>query len=169
MRCSANSPAVSPSGRTRSRSPRRRSDLRDGSAPRHRRRRACRVDAGCSGGPCSVSTPWRSGRRWRPAFELVDDRDERLLARERDVARVRLALLGGRAGVSGRPVQFGRALFSRVHPSPHVGLRRVRRARRRPCVRCRVPRAPAKPIADVLEAVPCLVGGEWCSDTTLAK
>jgi len=28
---------------------------------------------------------------------------------------------------------------------------------------------PAKPIADVLEAVPCLVGGEWCSDTTLAK
>jgi len=87
-----------------------------------------------------------------PAFELVDDRDERLLARERDVARVRLALLGGRAGYPAGQCSSGArcsVVFIRLltwvfdeFVEPVVDLA---------CVA--VFHEPAKPIADVLEAV----------------
>jgi len=126
------SPAGSPSGRTRSRSPRWRDGPRVGSGRRRRRRRACRVGAGCS----AVLVVRRRRRDpdvgGAPAFELVDDRLERLLARERDVARYDSRSSAGVRGYPAGQCSSGRALFSRVHPSPHVGLRRVRRARRRP-------------------------------------
>jgi len=101
------SPTGSPNGRTRSRSPRWRDGLRVGSGRRHRRRRACRVGAGCS----AVLVVRRRrgdpdvGRT--PTFELVDDRDERLLARERDVARYDSRSSAGVRGI--RPASAVRA------------------------------------------------------------